>query len=126
MALAAEVRQVGCGVGVGDADVDDAAYTGGPGRIEHDPGVLDALLVGATAVVDANPIGVEQGIGASEGLGEQVGTVEVEGMQRHKVAEGVMAVRVSGDRLDVVSMVEQQTGDVTASVARGPGYGVFE
>ena len=41
---------VGRGVRVGDADVDDAADASVPGGVEHDLGLLDALLVGSSSV----------------------------------------------------------------------------
>ena len=81
LALPLEVGQVAPGVGVGDADVDDAADSRLPGGLEHHPGLLHALLVGAAAVVHLDPVGVEQGVSAPEGLGELIGLVEVEGVE---------------------------------------------
>ena len=106
--------------------VDDAPHAGFLGGLEHDLGLLDALFVGAAAVVDADPVGVEQGVGGGQLFGQLVGPVEVEGMQRHLVAEGVLPLRVSGDRLYGVALAQEQLGDVTAGVPGGSGYGVSE
>ncbi len=124
LALPLEVGQVAPGVGVGDADVDDAADSRLPGGLEHHPGLLNALLVGAAAVVHPDPVGVEEGVGAPEGLGELIGLVEVEGVEGHLVPEGVFPLGVAGDGLNPVSLMEEQLGDVPAGVAGGSGDGV--
>ena len=106
MSLAAEVRQVRVGVGIGDADVDYPAHAGGFGGLEHDLGLLDALLVGSFPVIDADPVGVEQGVGSGQRFLQQVGTVEIERVQRHLFSERVVPVGVSGDRLDLVFLLQ--------------------
>ena len=63
-----EVGEVRLRVRVGDADVDDVAHAGLPGRLEHHPGLLDGLLVGATVVVHPDPVGVEERVGALQVL----------------------------------------------------------
>ena len=79
LAFAPEVGQVRVRVGVGDADVDDAADAGVPGGVEHHLGLLHTLFMGAPLVVHPYPVGVEQGVGALQGFGQLVRLVEVEG-----------------------------------------------
>ena len=119
LSLAAEVGEVRLGIGIRDAHMDDPADAGPPGRIEHHAGLPDALLVGPAAVVDPDPVGVEEGVGAPQGFLEPLGAVEVKGVQLHPFPEGVGPLRVARDGLDPLSLREEELGDVPARVARG-------
>ena len=98
--FAPEVGEVRFGVRVGDADVDDAADAGVPGGLEHDLGLLHALLVGPSSVVDPFPVGIEEGIGPLEALPESQWPFEIERAESHLVTEGVGSFGVAGDGLD--------------------------
>ena len=46
--------------------MDDVEYAGFPGCLEHDLGLRHALPEGAVPVVEADPVGVEQRVGAAQ------------------------------------------------------------
>ena len=123
--LAAEIREVRFRVGVGDADVNDASDSRFLCGSEHHLRLFNALLMGSASVVDADPVGVEQGVGAGQSLGQEVWTVEVERVQWYAVAERVVAAGMPGDGLDLVPLIQEQLGDVAAGVTGGAGDGVF-
>jgi hypothetical protein len=80
--------------------------------------------VGALAVVDADPVSVEQGIGAYKCLFQQVGAVEVERVYGHPISEGTGALWMSGYRLDCVPLFEEESRDVLTGVASSSCHGV--
>ena len=78
-------------------------------------------VVGAVTVGEPHPVGIEQNIGAPQDFYQSVGLVEVERMEGHTILERCRPVRVAGERLDLMTRIEETGGDVTARVATNPG-----
>ena len=72
----------------------------------------------------ADPVGVVERVGACQ-RGHQGGVVlEVQGLRRDSVREGIARLWMVGERTDTSAALEQLGGDETAAVAEGPGHDV--
>lgn len=108
-----EVRQVGIQGGVGDADVDNAADTGADGGLDQAGGIFDGKRLGGGAVVEADPVGVEEHFDTRQRTGH-AGDIKVKREGGHLAGEGIGAVGVAGEGDDLVTGGEQAAGDVLA------------
>ncbi len=126
LSLTTEVWQGRIRIGVRDAYVNDTPDPGGPGRVEEYARFLNTALVGAVAVADTNPVGIEECVGARQGLSKQVRAIKVERMSGDPIPERAGTLRVSGYRLDRVPFFEKESGDVPSGLSGRSSYGVCE
>ena len=124
MSLASEVWKWGVRVRVCDADVDDAPDPGVSGGVEQDACLLNAAFVGTVAVVDTNPVSVEQRVRACKSLPQLVRATEVERISSHPIPEGTGALRVSGNRLDRMPLFKETSSNIASGVSGCSGYGM--
>ena len=101
--------------------MDETAHAGAFGRVDEGLDVGDRSLEGHVAIGKADPIGIEDGVDASERSGERVGVAEVEWRGFDGIAERVGTRGMSSERADAVAAVEKEAGDIAAGVTEGAG-----
>src|SRR5205823_3144665 len=96
----------------GDRDVDDPAYAGLGGRREQLPRVTNRLREREATVLETDPVRVVQRPRAREGADEMVGAIEPVRSDLHRAPEGMIPVRVTGERPDASAVAEQDARNV--------------
>ena len=102
--------------------MDYTLYSGSHGCIHEVAGVAHSGVVVDGAAGEAYPVGVEEGVGSAQAVGQLLRVVEVQGTALYPVAEGTGGSRVSGEGAHRGAVVQQALGNVAASVAEGAGY----
>ncbi len=86
-----KIRQVRVYVRIVDADMKNQPHACLFGRVEHDFGVSNRLVMGKEAVVKPDPISVDEAIHSAQGLGQFAGLIEMERVSDHSLPERILA-----------------------------------
>jgi len=121
--LTAEVRVAGVGAGVGDRYVHHPAHPRVGGGPEQHARLRHRRLVADVPVGETYPVGVDQGPGTAQRLGQGAGIGEVQRPDLDGGARG-RAAGVAGERPDPAARRLQLAGDDRSGVAERSGHDV--